>query len=184
MNTSYIRQLQVENMDSSDGKALRSADRAQNDMNDGEEVMNETEMIAFWKANEKAYWLCPREAQEWLCRFDGPVQMVQEYGWADIAWTPGKEVQKKLTFRIPPDYKPAPVGGWVECEVIPYTDGQYKFIRPKEDCGLHTLLCAAPGMVGFGGVEYEHHGWMPTLRAMEFDEKLCKPLRVKFWVEG
>jgi hypothetical protein len=39
-------------------------------------------------------------------------------------------------------------------------------------------------MVGFGGVEYEHHGWMPTLRAMEFDEKLCKPLRVKFWVEG
>ena len=141
--------------------------------------MNDKDMLAFWKANEKPFGLATSEQRAWLSDFKGPLE---SYGiYEHMEWGPDKDTHIRFlgrTYRIPPDYQPEKRGRWVECE-LETCDNSYRF----QHLGALWLLSSAPGMVGFGGVWYENVPIWQSCLGWIGNEKLQKPLKVRFWVE-
>ena len=152
--------------------------------------MNNTEIIALWKSNEKPFGLCPKEAQEWLIYLfrGGLLLCFNGEQWTQIGshFCSKDSVCPEKAYRINSEYepKPTPVGRWVECEVragATYYHFQFG--------GCDRDLSEAPGMVGFGGVRYEgSEEWFELGYQANCDGtgsmRPLKPLAVRFWVEG
>ena len=147
--------------------------------------MNDKEMIAFWKVNEKPFGMATCEQRNWLLNFKGPLESYGTYEYQE--WGRDKDDHIRLlgrTYRIPADYEPEKRGRWVECEVFVEDNAFYAF-KPAVNCSQRKVgLFEAPGMVGFGGVRfYDLEMWWLQLNAFGKDGKPASPVAVRFWVE-
>ena len=156
--------------------------------------ISESDIIEFWKSNEKPFGLCPKECQEWLRIYTDSVLALTapENGIGYPAWkelTRGMRKYEPIhqldTYRLPADYQPEKRGRWVECPVEELDDREigsiWGFTFGEFSC---IKLSDAPGMVGFGGVKYEGSGYCRKFEWKgEENGPPSKPLAVRFWVE-
>ena len=151
--------------------------------------ISESDIIEFWKSNEKPFGLCPKECQEWLRIYTDSVLALTapENGIGYPAWkelTRGMRKYEPIhqldTYRLPADYQPAKVGRWVECEV---QLSEHKYIFKSPWGSIADMVCA-PGMVGFGGVKYRGIYYNNLIYApVANGDAPEKPQSVRFWVE-
>lgn len=111
----------------------------------------------------------------------GDAVFIDEHGCERIGTLSLSVQYHGLAYRIRPDFKrPEPPPEWIECDVYA-TDHRGPYWHFVDHSGVRRVIGNAPGMIGFGGVQFEcSSDWWSQTALTDSDDKPYRPTQVRF----